>query len=103
MDINNLSLTIFMLTVFTVSMFFSFVRWLEKNIEDMTKDNWKKALVRGTSHATIGAGVGIVSLISVQEFHPETSRLMGAGISLITAIIVDSVLFALEKRAERWA
>lgn len=101
MDFNGLSLMTFVLILFLVSMFFSFVRWLEKNIEKITKENWIKAFIRGFSHSIVGAGVGVVSFIAVQEYYPDTSRAMGAGISIIVAIIVDSVIFGLEKRAEK--
>jgi cytochrome b subunit of formate dehydrogenase len=101
MNIDSISLAIFISIVFLVSMFFSFTRWIEKNIEEITKENWIKALVRGVAHATIGAGVGIVSLIAIQEYYPATSRLMGAGASVIIAIIVDSVIFGLENKAKR--
>ena len=101
MDIDKISLLLFICIVFLVSMFFSFVRWMEKNIEKITRDNWIKALVRGVSHATIGAGVGVVSLIYMQEYHPTASRLMGAALSVIVAIVVDSVIFGLEKRIEK--
>ena len=98
--IEDIPLLIYTFIVFCVSMFFSFIYWLENNIETMTKDNIVKKTIRGISHSAIGAFIGISAFIGLNEFYPEVSRLMGAMVAGIFAIMVDVVLFIFKKKGE---
>ena len=98
--IDDIPFLTYIFIVFFISMFFSFIYWLETNIEKMTKDNSIKKIVRGLSHSMIGAFIGITAFIGLSEFYPEVSRLMGTMIAGVFAIMVDFVIFIFKKRGE---
>ena len=98
--IDDIPLLIYIAVVFLVSMFFSFVYWIENNIEHITKDNKVKKITRGIAHSAIGAFIGISSFIWINEFMPEISRLMSTAVAGLFAIMVDVVLFVFKKKGE---
>lgn len=98
--LDDIPLLTYLIIVFLVSMFFSFIYWLETNVESMTKDNRIKKMIRGISHSAIGAFIGISAFIGLGEFYPEVSRLMGTVVAGLFAIMVDVVLFIVKKKGE---
>ena len=98
--LDNLSLMKYIIIVYIVGMFFSFVYWMEEHFGGIDKSNATVKYVEGVLHSLIGALIGVIVLSFLLEFYPHLSRVFDASVSVLAAILVDLVLFVLKKEVK---
>ena len=92
MNTNDLPLWLFVTVLFAVSFVFSFIGYLEKHIEDITKDNRIKMYTRGALHSAIGALIAVV-IYSIQvEYWAESNFLLKISLAVMGAVLSDTLL-----------
>jgi len=92
MNLEDIPLWLFVAILFTVSFIFSFIGYLEKHIEEITKDNRIKMYVRGALHSAIGALVAVVIYAVQVEYWEESNFLLKIALSVMGAVLSDTIL-----------
>lgn len=97
MNIHDLPLWLFITVLFAVAFVFSFIGYLEKHIEEMTKDNWIKMNVRGALHSAIGALVAVVVYATLDDYVTDMSFLLKIVLAVLGSVVSDTLLLRLRK------
>ena len=92
MNIYDFPLWLFVTVLFFVSFVFSFIGYLEKHIEEITKDNRVKMYVRGALHSAIGALVAVVVYAVLDDYVEEMSFLLKIVLAVLGSVLSDSLL-----------
>jgi uncharacterized membrane protein len=92
MTLHDIPLWLFVTVLFVVAFIFSFIGYLEKHIEEITKDNRIKMYVRGALHSAIGALVAVVVYALLDEYQHEINFLLKISLSVIGSVLSDSIL-----------
>ena len=92
MILNDIPLLVFVTVLFVVAFIFSFIAFLEKHIEEITKDNRLKMYTRGALHSSIGGLVAVVVYALQDEYWHENGFLLKVSLAIIGSVLSDTLL-----------
>lgn len=95
--IEDISIIWFLIVMFLVSMFFSGVYWLKQYLDSSDDPYTLKTALKTLTHSATGAIFGVISIIYIQEFLPDVSRLAAAGAAVLVAILIDTFIDILKR------
>lgn len=78
--------------VFVVGLIFSFAYWVEGNISRTIGEEKIKVWIEGIAHTIVGAFIGVLVFITLNEFKHEWSLIFDSVVAVFGAIMVDTVI-----------